>query len=626
MKVHQLAGPVSTWRLELETRLLHRLVHHRWFALTDLLLVIVSGVVWILIPKFGIWFTLIALLPWGLRLLGKGSPFQRTPFDWLIAIFLITTWVGYWASYDKAAAWTKAWLIVTAILLYFALSTQPKHNLALLSLLSLGFAVCLSIHFFITYELTDSPSGLALWWNTYKPKVNWLSIPQGYTSGLIAITGSYALYGIWHIAKNKKTKSISSFTIKLLLTLGIGIPLSALILTMSRGILVAGVAILGVGFLWKVLNWSRQVTESRAQIVFPVLILLYLSALIIFVYLILANLPDGANQTNYGNNSREEVFGRGSYFLVDYPIIGAGLSSFPGLYSQYMIVIPFYYFTNTYNLFLDIAIEQGLIGGLAFMFLCVGTIWLVSQTIIKTSSEHSRFFSWVSLFALLITVVHGFFYDYLYNDKGTLLLFFPIGISMIGVLDSNGSQANRPQLPRAMLVRDKINIRIVLVLVIGLITILALNSNKLIAIWYANLGAVKMSQIELGNFPTNRWIGTELAFDLTGAEAVLLRALHYDPNNQTANHRLGLISILHQDFDAASVYLEKAYIEAPEHRGIIKTLGYCYVWLGKTEKASLLLAQIPESKNELKTYIWWWETQQRADLAEKAAIMVSRLE
>ena len=624
MKVHRLVGPVSFRRLELETRFLHRLVHHHWFSLTDLLLVVISGAAWIWTPDFGIWFTLVALLPWGLRLLAKVPAFQRTPFDWLIAIFLITAWVGYWAAYDKVTAWTKVWLIVTAVLLYFALSAQPKHNLELLSFLSLGFAVCLSIYFFVTYEFTDNSSGLALWWTNHRPAVNWPSIPPGYISGLIAITGTYALYGAWNLAK--RSNSISSIVIKLFFTLGIGILFLAFILTMSRGIMVTAVAVLGVWFLWQFLNSNRPINGSKARFLFPTLVVFSLITFTVFIYGVLASVPEGADQSNYGNNSREELLGRGGHFLVDYPITGAGLNSFPGLYSQYMIVIPFPYFTNSYNLFLDVAIEQGQIGGTAFIFLYLGSIWLVSQTIVKTSSKQLFFFSWLSLFALLITVVHGLFYDYLYNDQGTLLLFFPVGISMIGVLDFNTTSTNQPQLLKGILVGDRFNIRIVLVLLVGTLTVLALNSNKLISIWFANLGAVKMSQIELSGFPTNRWAEAETASNLNGVEPLFLSALHHDPNNRTANHRLGLISMVRQDFDVASFYLEKAYQEAPSHRGIIKTLAYCYVWLGKTEEASVLLTQIPESRSELKTYIWWWGTQNRADLAEKASIMVSRLE
>ena len=100
---------------------MRQLVDNRWFALTDLLLVVMSAAAWMLIPQFGIGFSLIALLPWVFRFLAGYLPFKRTPFDWLIAIFLVTAWVGYWAAYDISAAWVKIWLIVSGVLLYYAL-------------------------------------------------------------------------------------------------------------------------------------------------------------------------------------------------------------------------------------------------------------------------------------------------------------------------------------------------------------------------------------------------------------------------------------------------------------------------------------------------------------------------
>jgi hypothetical protein len=83
---------------------LRQLIDNRWFALADLLLVMTSAAAWMLIPRAGIGFSLIALLPWVIRFLAGQRPFQRTPFDWLILIFLVTAWVGYWAAYDKSAA------------------------------------------------------------------------------------------------------------------------------------------------------------------------------------------------------------------------------------------------------------------------------------------------------------------------------------------------------------------------------------------------------------------------------------------------------------------------------------------------------------------------------------------
>ena len=74
------------------------------FVIAELLLIVLSGVIWVFIPELGIWFTVVALLPWGLRMLVGEPPFQRTPLDLLMVILLITAWVGYWAAYDKTSA------------------------------------------------------------------------------------------------------------------------------------------------------------------------------------------------------------------------------------------------------------------------------------------------------------------------------------------------------------------------------------------------------------------------------------------------------------------------------------------------------------------------------------------
>jgi lipopolysaccharide biosynthesis regulator YciM len=134
-----------------------------------------------------------------------------------------------------------------------------------------------------------------------------------------------------------------------------------------------------------------------------------------------------------------------------------------------------------------------------------------------------------------------------------------------------------------------------------------------------------MSQVELKGFPTNGWITSEIVPRLELADTTLQSALQYEPHNPTANYRLGLISMLRQDFKAAAANLETAHEESPNHRGIIKSLGYCYVWLGDMEKAQILLNRIPEAQHEMEVYIWWWGTQGRPDLSKNASIMISRL-
>jgi hypothetical protein len=65
---------------------------------------------------------------------------------------------------------------------------------------------------------------------------------------------------------------------------------------------------------------------------------------------------------------------------------------------------------------------------------------------------------------------------------------------------------------------------------------------------------------------------------------------------------------------------------APEHRGVTKSLGYCYMWLGEFDQAQGILTQIPEAYTELDVYIWWWHVHGRDDLADKASAMLTRLE
>ena len=242
-------------------------------------------------------------------------------------------------------------------------------------------------------------------------------------------------------------------------------------------------------------------SNVRVRAVFPVLVLSYLVVLITFSYLGQASAVPGSTQSNYGRNSRAELLGRGAYFLVDYPITGAGLASFPGLYSHYMLVVPYFYFTNSHNLFLDVAIEQGVTAGSIFIVLYLGSVLLVCQAIANDPLSELRLVRWLGLFALFVTIVHGFFYDYLYNGTGTALLFYPLGMAMTGIVNRTSSAEQAFQQPKIVSSWYKVMIGSLL----AVIAVLALNLNKIIPLWYANLGAVQMSQVELKDFPANEW-------------------------------------------------------------------------------------------------------------------------
>ena len=83
--------------------------------------------------------------------------------------------------------------------------------------------------------------------------------------------------------------------------------------------------------------------------------------------------------------------------------------------------------------------------------------------------------------------------------------------------------------------------------------------------------------------------------------------------------------MLNRDYETAVFHLEAAHQIDPDHRGIEKNLGYSYVWLGEYDKAMPLLADIPETYQEMDEYSRWWLQQERPDLANRAAEMSRRL-
>ena len=576
-----------------------------------------SAAAWILIPRFGIGFSLLALLPWILSLLAGLLPFQRTPFDWPIVIFLFTAWVGYWAAYDSSTALIKVGLIVSAVLLYYALSAQPKQNLGLLSFLSFCFALVLALYFCLTYDFEGGGGKMAAWWMNHRPQLDWPAIHYDDVLGLILISAILSFYWLW--STSSKTSGSVAVAMQGFLLLGMGIVALVFGFTVSRGLGLMGLGAVGLWVLWRASSLSGS--NARVRAVFPILVLSYLVVLIAFAYLGPASDVPGSGSSDYGTNSRKELLGRGAYFLADYPITGGGLASFPGLYSQYLLGIPHSYFTNSYNLFLDVAIEQGVAAGAIIVLLYVGSVFLISQSIANDPLDELQFMRWLVLLALIVTIVHGLFYDYLYDGNGTALLFYPLGMAMTGIQSRNHPADRSPQRPKAV-VRSK---GLLVLPLIAIVMVLAFHLNKIAAYWYANLGAVQMSQVQLKDFPTGQWETAEIIPLLEPAETTLQSALQYEPYNQTANYRLGLISMLRQDFKTAAANLEAAYQAAPRHRGIIKSLGYCYVWLGDMDKAHELLDQIPEAKHEMGVYKWWWETQGRPDLSEKASLMLSQL-
>lgn len=565
-------------------------------------------------PEWGIWFILIALLPLLLRVMAGG--FQFEPVDWLVAVFAATAWTGYWAAYDQAAAWNKAWLVMTAVLLYFSLKAQPRSNRFGVSVFLFCLGVGISFYYFLTHDFIALPrklefvNQLGRWIMTVRPQTGWTPIHPNYVAGMSALTTPF----IFHAAGSIRKRNIAvPVWLSAAVVVGLAVAALALAMATSRGVIFAVFSGAGVWLLWRVVRSDGIRRRIKSEAVFPVLLLVYLCAVVAFLYAGPAR--SGSLFTGnyfYGDGSRAELFARSLYLLFDHPITGGGLDAFPGLYSQYLLDIPFYNVPNSHNLFLDVGIEQGLFGGLAFFALYIAGLWAAAGAIARGGREQT--FRWVVLFSLTVAFVHGMVDDYLYNGVGTMFSLFLVGLSV------NGRE------PASERLEKRFDLRTAAAIALLWIVIAAVNFNQIRAVWYANIGAVQLAKVELNGFPNAGWTGTAIIPRLDEAEASLRTALTFDPANRTANQRLGIISMLRRDFVSAAGYLEVAHVQAPHHRGIVKLLAYCYTWLGDVDRAGEFLAQVPEAVEELDVYVTWWAEQGRDDLSDNAALALDALQ
>jgi O-antigen ligase len=602
------------------------IVENRWFALADLALVTLAGIGWALAPQLGWWLLPLAILPWVLRLAAGRFPFKRTYFDLLLLIFAMTAFMGVWAAYDRESALAKFWLLVAGILLFYSLAGQPRDNLWLIAGLISATGVGVAAFFLLTHDWQGTPAKIgliqqaAVWWMGIKPNLVSGDIHRNTAGGMMALSAPFVV-ALGEFAWREKRLLLSIWVVVAGLLLAVG-----LLLTTSWGAWIALSAAFGLWLLWSL---SRKLAESMdrsAALIFSTAIIL----VTILAVVVVAITPGGVlalterllGPTN--GATRLDLAESAIYLMGDFPFTGGGLASFPGLYSHYILGIPFYYYGYSHNIFFDIALEQGVLGLVAFTLIYLLCFWLLLRNL-QNSSQPTLILALIA--SLVVILVHGLVDNILYYQWGAMLVFMIPGL-VIGIAqptpeqnqeDTQFQQQSRYRW-RSLGIGGTVMVAVILV-------ILGITYRQTWqASWYANLGAIEMARIDLADFPSGQWKDEYTDALLQPVKQNFLIALGHNPNNRTANHRLGLIAMQRSDFSSAVSYLKSARQMDSDHRGIIKSLGYAYAWSGEFDQATPLIAQILEARQELSNYIWWWQRQGREDLAQNANNMLLALD
>lgn len=597
----------------------------RRFAWVDLGCALAAGALWYISDgRLGPWPLLIAGIPWVARVAGGRFPVRRTQFDLLLWAFLASAILAALIAYNPALAADKLWLIIGAAAIFYALAGQRSANIWPIVYGTGAFAVAVAVYFLLTHDWQVLPAkigfvnDMALQWMRLRP--DWFSsahqLHPNVAGGIMAMLFPLALAGgiratrDWHRAA-------------MFIAAGGGFLLSAsLVLTTSRGAwlalvfgLVAWVLWIGAGRLTERLYLSRRQTLALLFLVLGgiglTLILLSPGGLVG----VLDRLPGPANAGSRLSVSRDAID-----MIGDSPVIGAGLGAFDGLYSQYIRVIPTHFMIHGHNFFLNVGVEQGLVGlALVLGMLVLAFWWLADpQQSNPRHTLHQRSLLAGALFASLVVLcVHGLVEDPLYGSRAVLLLWLPLGLTAF-LFPRRAAKASAAADRRPAIVVAGV------LLVLG-VTLALVYRTSLAATYHSSRGVLEMARVELAGYPTNRWSDGREATDLTGAAARFQRAIELDATNRPAWHRLGLIAMLRRDYEAAVASLSQAHQLDPGHSGIRKALAYADIWSGRQEEGVLLLSDLPEAQSELDAYQWWWNEQGEPELSIRAAAALEAL-
>ncbi len=609
---------------------MEKALESRWFVLGELVLILAASAATWAFPVlkwpavFGGLPLFLAGLPWILRMVKRQVRFRYTGLDFLPGVFLITSGVGVWAAYGRELAWAKFWVILAAVWLYYTLSYQSEENLWAFTVFLSVVSTSIAVYFLTTHNWQDQPTKFAFiqqigrWWMKLRPSLPWMPIRPNETASLLAVTAPYQLALLPEIWKRRNV-----FT-KILCVGAVGICFTALLLTASRGALFATGFVLGISLLWWFSRFLALKIAWRSELIFALCVLpLLISGLGLAwqfpggIVQLLDKLPGPASAS-----SRVEIARNTLYLIDDFLITGGGLRSFPGLYSQYILNVPYFYISYSHNLFLEVALEQGIFGILAFLLILSIAFWRLSISL----KRQPGWLIWASLASLIVMGLHGLVTDAVYSEAGTPFIFFQAGIAAALAQDT---QARGPSLAlendrnlgwRYWGSRFGLAITGLLVVLLLLLFRAPIRSK-----WYADLGAIEMARVELKSFPAGTWQERSSLAPYSIAEKFFMRSLREQSGNPGAYYRLGMIDSLHGDFQTAVTHLENALKQAPGHPGIRKVLGVNYVWLGMYDRAASFLSEVPRAGELMTAYSWWWGTHGRRDLAERAMRMAEQL-
>jgi hypothetical protein len=313
---------------------------------------------------------------------------------------------------------------------------------------------------------------------------------------------------------------------------------------------------------------------------------------------------------------------------MDYPFTGLGLSGFPMAYASYVQLTHVAAMVHSHNILLDLWLEQGLPGVLAFAFLLGAAFFRQSkrdshragQTVRPSVGEAGAAHSiepdwhWAAWVAIGVILIHGLVDDAFYGSRGVLLLFLPFSLlvrawrenvpALAPTTYTDGRPAHRHWLAVHLV---SIAVLVCSLAVFGAWALLPATRSA----WLSNLGAVAQTRAELSQYHWPEWpIQDQLRrapqIDLAPAIEDYQSALALAPDNASAARRLGQIELSRGEVAQACRLFWAAMAANPAQRATRQLVGECYALNGDTLRAAALWKGIDMSQGQAMARQWWY--------------------
>jgi tetratricopeptide (TPR) repeat protein len=522
-------------------------------------------------------------------------------------LWLATAGVGAWAAYDRLVSMKLLALAVGGVMLLYVLAGLALDDLWVAAGIFACMSVLLVVYFLLTHDWQRMPADVAVLnrlgiaWMQIRPTFSRQWFHPNMVGGILASLFPMVLALALQQRRQPFSWRLAAAGLAVLV-IGVG-----LIMTSSR----AAWAILAVALgIW----WGLERWQSGRPRLGQIWLLTPVSGLLLILATGAAYLLSGTGFSAAvipgSLSSRFELYGDALQLARDVFWLGGGLGAFSGLFSHYILQmhVPFYFYSH--NLYLDVLIEQGIVGLLAWLGIFLpGVFFLLVSWKQKGRSIHPL--ALPVLAGSIILALHGLIDNPYYEPWSRPLLFLLMGMSAALVLQERIPLPGLPATGRNLIFLCALSL-----------VVLGAMLTPLRSAWLANLGVIEMSRVQLAGWPENPPKPDDVVQGLAQVQPLFQQALNLDRNNFAAWYWIGLIAYQKEDYLQASRDLQAAEQLRPSHKGVRKELGLALTWVREEEQALERLAGIPGIVDEMAYYASWWDQQHRPDLSRSADHMV----